>query len=486
MKKQTKMACLILAFAAIVSGCKKNDTINSDSGILSKSKGQLSAGDGKWDLLGYGVDVTGDLLDASSISDVAIFDMPRFELDYRNRLDSYGTTENSQEFYGGASALDYVKDVSKKKNFKVGGNVSIDTTTKFTGSLERNTSDQNIYTYSTKFSYATFEVQQRIKRLRFTGDATLDLLMQYLTPEFVNNIATQSADDLVRRYGTHVMMDISIGGRLRFNYSGAIINESNLEKKTRTTKAGLGFTVLKAIGINIDGEITKDEMTKAATESRNKQYKLKFYGGSTSGRNISFDTNGNTSENINFGSWEQSITDRNAALLDVHNSLFLYDFIADPVKKAAVKVAVEKHIKDNQIKLSPQEVYEFSTPLLNKHANNLDPNMHMLFPAGGWRPNGQPFKAYPNAYNGSVPVYQFTNQATSDRFLSTNRNFSLPNYNYDGILFYAYAYQATGTVPIYQLAYPRDPDHFYHPDRNVIAPFVGWQVDGVAFWAFPN
>ena len=120
MKKQTKMACLILAFAAIVSGCKKNDTINSDSGILSKSKGQLSAGDGKWDLLGYGVDVTGDLLDASSISDVAIFDMPRFELDYRNRLDSYGTTENSQEFYGGASALDYVKDVSKKKEFKSG------------------------------------------------------------------------------------------------------------------------------------------------------------------------------------------------------------------------------------------------------------------------------------------------------------------------------------------------------------------------------
>lgn len=490
MKKKTKITCLILAFAAIVSSCKKNESQNSDSGILSKKNSQLSAADGKWDLLGYGVDVTGDLLDASSISDVSIFDMQRFELDWRSRLDTYATTENTQDYYIGASALDYVKEASKKKNFKVGVNVPIDTVNlKFTGSLERNTSDQNNYSYSTKFSYATYEVQHRVKRLRFTGDATMDLLMQYLTPEFVNNIATKSADDLVERYGTHVMMDISIGGRMRFNYSSAIINETNLTKKTKTTKAGLGFLVKKVMGINIDSEISNDEMTKASTESREKQFKLKFYGGTNSGRSVTFDQNGNSNETINIASWEQSVTDRNAGLIDVDKAIFLYDFIADPIKKQQVKLAVEKHIKDSQVKLSPQEVYEFSTPILNKHANNLDPNMHLQVAAGGWHPNGQPFKAYPNAYNNSVPVYQVGNPANHDRYLTTDINYIVQNYNNAGILFYAYAYQAPGTVPIYQFTYPNGingPDHFYHPDRNVIAPFPGWRVDGVAFWAFPN
>jgi len=490
MKKQTKVAYIILALATLIGSCKKNEKLLPDSDATLKINNAIaSGGDGKWDLLGYGLDATGDMLNSSSISDVSVFDMARFENDFRNKIDVNTTTEGTEQYYGGASALDYLKDVTAKKSFDASGNVTVKKIgvdfLNFSGSINKNSSDQSITAYSSRYSYATYEVSQRIKRLRFTEDANTQLLMQYLTPEFLNNVATQSADYLVNRYGTHVMLDISIGGRLRFNYSGAISNESDYEKNTKAVKVGLGFSLLKVIGVNISSDKTTEEITKIVRETRNKEYIGKFYGGTNSGRSIAIDKDGNTSETINIASWQQSISDRNAALIGVGRTVFLYELIADPVKKALVKTAVEKHIKDNQLLLAPTEVYEFYSSFIDRHAYALDPNMHDRYP--GWDPNDQSFKAYPYAYNNAVPVYQFISATYDDRILTTNLNFNLSGYRYDGITFYGYTSQKPGTVPIYQFSLTKNgPDHFYNPNPNAAVPFPGWKKDGVAFWAFPN
>nr|WP_121269745.1 MAC/perforin domain-containing protein [Pedobacter schmidteae] len=493
MKKNLKFACLVVGVTALMTSCKKKEPIDSSMKVQSMVNSKASAGDGKWDRLGYGVDVTKDLLGQNTVSDVGIFDLVQFEQDYApdRYLSKSTTTSGSHEFYAGASALDYVKDVNTKKRFAFGADLTlpIDSTKfNFSGSIEKNTSDQNAYTYSTKFSYATYESILRTKRVYFTGDASMSLLMQYLTPDFINNVANQSAEYLVQRYGTHVMMDITIGGCLRFNHSTASVSEANSTSKTKTVKGGLKFIVTKILGINYDQETTQTEINKAMTETRNRQFTLKFFGGTTTGRTVNFDQAGNTSETINIGAWEQSVSQNNAALLEVNKAVFLYEFITDPVKKQQVKAAIENHITNSQIKLSPQEVYEFATPLFNgKHANSLDQNMHIVFAGGGWHPNGQPFKAYSIPHNGAIPIYQFGNASNNDRYLTPHSNFNVPNYTKAGIIFYAYAYQAPGTIPIYQFYLAQGgPDHFYHPDVNIIAPFAGWQFDGIAFYAFPN
>lgn len=498
MKKQMKKVAMILVVTGTIISCKKIETIQSSANSDLKIKTTASGGDGKWDLLGYGLDASGDILNPNSISDAPIFDMARFENDFRSRMDVNTTTEGTEKYFGGASAYEYLKDVSTSRSFDVNGNATIKGTNSstgqpatdllnFTGSIKKNSSDQTINAYSSRYSYASYEVSQRIKRLRFTQDVNIDLLVQYLTPQFVNNVATQSADYLVNRYGTHVMLDISIGGKLSFNYSGAITNESDYEKNTKAVKVGLGFSLLKIIGINISTDKTQEEITKIVNETRSKEYIGKFYGGTNSGKSISIDKDGNSSENINIASWQQSITDRNAALIAVGRTIFLYDLITDPIKKALVKTAVEKHIKNSQLNILPTEVYEFYNGRANRHANALDPNMHDKYPGSGWGPNDQAFKAYPFSYYSTVPIYQFFSELYNDRILTTNINFNQASYRYDGIMFYGYTSQISGAVPIYQFSLTKGgPDHFYNPDPNAALPFPNWKRDGVAFWAFSN
>lgn len=71
--------------------CKRQDDISP-----SKNGGKtqtLSAGDGVWDRLGYGLDVTGDILRLNTTSDSPIFDVKRFANDNPTRIDVSTTTE---------------------------------------------------------------------------------------------------------------------------------------------------------------------------------------------------------------------------------------------------------------------------------------------------------------------------------------------------------------------------------------------------------
>jgi hypothetical protein len=481
--------------------CKRQNDISPAKNNTPATDGKLqtrSVGDGKWDLLGYGLDVTGDLVNPSSVSDAPIFDMTRFSTDYLSRIDVGSTGSGVDHFYSGVTAADYMNDVSTQKSFDVSaGNTSkIEGAQKdglkvlFTASLSKNSSDENKTSFSSAYSYATYEVSHPVKRIRFTRDVTIASLMNYLTPEFVNNVATYSADQLVARYGTHVMLDITVGGTFRLDYSGSMLTETDYTKKASDVKIGLGISVLKVIGINFNSDKSTTEITQATTNTSKRQYTALYYGGTNSGQSLSIDKDGNTTQNSNIAGWEQSVTDRNDALIDVGWALYLYDFIADPAKKALVKAAVDKHINDKQIVIAPQAVYDFYTNKQGRHANNLNPDMYLQYINDGWHPNGQPFKAYSTPYKGAVPIYQYYNPQLNDRILSANPNPGWGAWAQNGIILYAYATNVAGTVPIYSFrtqggsgknAYE---DHYFSPNKT---PFDStWINDGPAFYAFAN
>ena len=124
MQKQLKISCLVLALASLLGACKKNENISKNNLPLNTSKNGLkvnSGADGKWDLLGYGYDVTGNMIDAESTSDAPIIDVQKFATDYAGRIDVNNTTAGSQNFYTGATALDYLHDVNKKKGLGISG-----------------------------------------------------------------------------------------------------------------------------------------------------------------------------------------------------------------------------------------------------------------------------------------------------------------------------------------------------------------------------
>lgn len=493
MKKILKKTSLILAAVAIFSSCKKNDQIKSDSEIITKGN-NLSIGDGKWDVLSYGYDVTGDFLNPNNLSDAPILDMKRFETDYLQRIDVGTGSMGTDSAYFGSSAIDYLKEVSKKRAYgfeaTYGQKESKDSNRIFfSGTYNKVKQDETKTSYYSKYSYASYESYRAVKRIRFTGDAPVSLLMNYLTPEFINNVATKDANYLVARYGTHVLLDITLGGRLKFDYGAAITNQSDYTKKVRNTKVGItGF--LRKIGINLSADVTNEEITKVLTESSSKQFAVTYFGGTNSGLSMTADANGNFSQSINLASWQQSVTDRNSQLVEIGKAVRLSDFITDPVKKSQVNAAIEKHIADSQIKeLGEVPVFQFyfdhgQDYILSLKTNPIDP----IYP--GWESQGTSFYGFNSAVHGAVPIYEFRNHQLSRTIYSSNKNTVSPvwpGWSTPSIVFYAYANGGIpGTVPVYEFYHAQNECNLYSTDINSVNGYPGWSRLGIVFYVFPR
>ncbi|WP_443945674.1 MAC/perforin domain-containing protein [Pedobacter sp. AW1-32] len=493
MKKnlQKNILYLMLILTALGSACKKIDEIGD--GKLSSNKNNLAIhGDGKWDVLGYGYDITGDYLALESISKSTIIDMTRFGQDYFNRINTPTSTAGTQHYYYGATAYDYLRDINIKRSFTAsvtGGTKEpkADGDSYFTGSLTSKSENQSIYDFKSKFSYAHFEEVYRIKKIQLTEDVSLELLKNYLTPEFIANISTKTPQELIAMYGTHVLLDISLGGRLAFDFNGSIVSETTTEKKVSTSEGALGFFV-KKFGINISSSKTTDEMTKAFNESRERSFGLKFFGGTNSGRSVSFDSNGYTSENVNISGWEQSVNVNNSALVDIERMAPIYDFISDPVKKEQVRVAVEQYIKDRQIKMLGEiPVYCFYSSRDNNHVYTANKNDYP-YEQNGFQNFGISFYAFSTQKPGTQPVHVFYNERGRNHTYTINRYdyaYEQNGYKYLGVNFYAYPSQLNGSLPVHVFyTGAGGGDHVYTINRYDYAyEQNGFNYLGVNFYA---
>jgi len=396
-----KKAALFLLIATVFS-CKNQSDVKPVPKNLTAAKSRhLAGGDGAYDVLGYGIDATLDPTNPNSVSQSPIIDVSRFAADYQSQLSSYINKDNAtalvDSFYYGSNAVNYSDQLTVAKGLNIslssdagtsssnkdpnatsnGGSVTANvgneafqgasaakssggktpapgssTTSSgdlFTLSYSKNTSDQTSSAYSSSYSYASEEVTDKIRRLSFTGDVTVNMLMNYLTPAFVNDVNTLSADQLVARYGTHVLLDISLGGVLKFNYSAITADQTNSANNVSDLQIGLGVAVNKTIGLNLGYTDNSTQVTTVMNSTKNKSFTLQYYGGSTSGVSVTFDANGNPSQTVNLGTWESSINPNNCAVVDIGNALYIYDFISDPVKKAAVMAAVQAHIAAAQV-----------------------------------------------------------------------------------------------------------------------------------------
>lgn len=498
--KRINLIYTLIASTMLLTNCKKNE-ITQDKLPNNNSEKQASGGDGKWDVLGYGIDVTQDMLETGSMSDASIFDVNQFAVDFKDKNDPskvVGIEVNSvaggsYDIFTGFSAFEHTKNISTKKSIGGDGNVSVPFSSdpqaqekkliNFTGNFSKNTGDTNNTTVSSRFSYATFEMWHRVKRIRFTQDVTTATLLKYLTPEFKNYVATKTATEIVNRYGTHVLLDISLGSRIRINYSGQAGTETSETKKTSTVKAGIGVTVLSMFGLNINADKTKEELTKLTNETSQKNYNGKYYGGNNTGTSLSFDSDGKSTSNFNLASWQQGITDRNAALINIDRSMFIYDFITDPTKKSQVKAAVEKHIKDRQItELGEVAVYIYNNKKTTDHYFSTvnEPSIS----EGQYINEGIAFYAFTKPSNGTVPIYSYFSTSEKAHYLSVkNQPSLLGSYvNENKILFYAYDKLAENRVPVYAYSGVYGGDYYFTTENRPTLENGGYRNQGLAFY----
>ena len=456
--KTKHLFCLLLltAFASCNDKLylENENDFENEAALLPVTR---AAGDAKYDVLGFGYDITGDYLNPMSVRN-PILDIERYYKEQPKRVIVETATSGTDKIFCGADSEDYLEDITNEytasasaKGLKIGDKAL------FSGSISFNENLKTKEEYSSKYSFASYDAVRSIKSLRVYGDA--EYMAEYLTPEFLEDLNRLSPRRLVEIYGTHVLTDINIGGRYRLLYRSTIEKTTNRSEKKRIVKAGLDATINGVEG-SAGYEHTNEAITNKAKENQHSELFVTFYGGDAPCASFNLETEKPTVHDID--EWRKSLSLNNANLTNINwNETFpLYYFIKDPQKKEAVKKAIEDYIEDHRIKMI--EVEPFYCYYSAKYVN------HSYFTE--WQ--GDHFNTddymgitcYLPSKNepGAVPLYEYYSaKYVNHSYFTEYKGKHFNTDDYQGIAGYIFKTQKPGTVPLYAYYSAKYVNHSY-------------------------
>jgi len=343
MIKKTGMTCLILAFVAILSGCKKNEDLNG-SGVTGKGGSTLSAGDGQNDLLGYGYDVTGEYAN-SSASKFSVIDVARLKVDQPTRVEWDLSSKKYGEVISGENAVSYLTKLTDKLGASLTVNDPSDASKKtpfFKGSIQNAFDNSNFF--SSKHIYSSYALKIQQKRVKM--NATTALLKQYLTPTFIADVQNSTPQYIVSQYGTHVLKDIILGAKLDIQFR----SETTKSDRNDAATKGIEFNILGIFGFST----SSTSATQQVAENFSQKIVYKTIGGEPSESLVGNVPIGSTLPNISTVAWENSSSLLNAEMIDIaENGLIpIWELIDDPSKSAAVKAYVVQYLIDRKLAMT--------------------------------------------------------------------------------------------------------------------------------------
>lgn len=322
---------------------------NNDTLLDSTENGEdislRSAGDNKYDVLGYGYNITANYFDYSGTSSAPVIDMDALKKKYPNEdegaITSYPGTHTSFRVVG-ETASQFSTNLTAKTEVKA-------TIKAFGGTLSSSFgSSEN---YDNKYSIACHESFYRFKQLSIILSPSE--LIPFLTTQFKNDLNNLSSAQIVQKYGTHVLTDITVGARLEIMYK-AISLSSN---KTSTIDASLSASV----GL-FSSELKTHYDKSLATQNKNYTISYKTIGGDPTKvpgtGTISVDPT--TLPEINIAPWVSSIQSSNYKFIDSKpgSLIRLSDLVEDPAKKASLSAAIDKFILDGEISTNTNQIRE--------------------------------------------------------------------------------------------------------------------------------
>ncbi|WP_316826676.1 MAC/perforin domain-containing protein [Pedobacter miscanthi] len=464
-----KIICLLCVLTAAFSSCKKNE-LAEEKTLTNRHNMQASAGDGVWDLLGYGYDVTGEYAN-SSASKFSVIDVVKLKADYFDRVEKDEASRKYGEVIGGENAASYLSNLTDK----LGASASvpqgdIPKTTPADGKnlpiplfkLSVTSSFDNTNAWSSKYVYSSYSLKIQQKRVKINAEA--ELLRQYLQPAFISDVQNSSPQQIVAKFGTHVLKDIILGAKLSVHYRA----ETNTTDRKEASTSGIDVNVLGIFGINT----SQTSSTQQTTNNTNWKLVYETIGGEPSA-SLSGSATAGSAPSVSTTAWENSSSLNNAELIDFTKDglIPIWDLIADPVKSAAVKAYVIQYLIDGQAKLN------IEVASLYRYYNGTD---HYYTTTSGNYPSyhleGTEGYLYKYQETGTVPLYQYYN-GTDHYYTTTNGSYS--GYQFQGIVGYIYINQFPGTVPLYR--YYNNTDHYY---ATASGNYPGYHYEGIAGYLY--
>lgn len=351
--KKLNILSLLLIF---LMSCSEDPNLFSDTNKDESPESLKYAGDGLYDLLGYGCDVTDDIYSGKA----RIIDNNALILALKpQKIDAILTDAGQLKYEsleGGTTATTYLRNLTKSKKINIGGS-SKDSSYVGSGSLTKKFTDYEKFSKTQSFAH----VDKLIRKRSYSYTIENNVLRRYLSGEFKQALQTLSNQFIIEKFGTHVYTNVVLGGKISILYRAEINSEES--KKTKFVEAGASGTIKKVF--NFDVKYTKEEQIEASKNTRTYHIYITAIGGNSS---IPFTKQLLPSNEVDFDisteDWEKS-TDiaTNTNLIDfAPGSLIpIWEFVESPSKKASLKKDVEQYIKSKQV----EEVKEKITNILH-------------------------------------------------------------------------------------------------------------------------
>ena len=437
MKKYIKLIILLNIIGTY--SCSKDNIIQDNKPPKPISTLSRTQGDGKYETLGYSYDITDDYMGTTAVH-YPVIDVEAFVKDMPERFDNPFIGYINTRIFGGSDAESFQKDIIENSNFQgsVGDISKKEEKTQekgdgtFSASITTGFGAKTSYSYSSKYSFARADVYK--KQRRYYLDASISTLSQYLTTNFKEDLNNYSANQLIQKYGTHILTDITIGGVYSMYYKSVIYESMSSEEKKKSVKGGVTY-LLNSIGLGISGSWDKTEIEKRYKKNSTWECNIKSLGGNTSGTTITLPANQEPSISIDFGSWSASVDDTHSVLIDVdwNKTYPIYELISDPQKKEELKKATEDYIMSKSIEVLP-------TACVYRSYNQNDHFYATIYhPTYGdkneWKYEGSEFSIYTTQVKNTVPLYQYWNGR--DHFYTTWKR-PIEGYTYEYIVGYVF------------------------------------------------
>lgn len=318
----------------ILSGCADEDIIERNSPSFPQSVNTRSAGDGVYDILGYGYDTTGPYLDTKS-SRAIVFDTNK--LLEKGLITPYKLEESRFRYSSGKDVIDFTTNMSSSLQMSTPGILKV------IGGASLNIAFGGNSHYNSDYSFA-YCTQQYIDSRYRISEADINVLKTCLTKQFIERLSTYTPEQIVEEYGTHVLKDIYLGAKFEVYYMA----KSTSSSKKESINAGLGASLFSLF--KMDGKFQYDESLAITNKEQSLYY---FTIGGDPAVGVQGSLNPENSPSIDIGKWMASVKSSTPKFIDVDNNsqsfIPIYELVTDPTKKQTLKAYIDNYIKSKEV-----------------------------------------------------------------------------------------------------------------------------------------
>lgn len=318
----------------ILSGCADENIIERNSPSFPQSVNTRSAGDGVYDILGYGYDITGPYLDTKS-SRAIVFDTNK--LLEKGLITPYKLEESRFRYSSGKDVIDFTTNMSSSLQMSTPGILKV------IGGASLNIAFGGNSHYNSDYSFA-YCTQQYIDSRYRISEADINVLKTCLTKQFIERLSTYTPEQIVEEYGTHVLKDIYLGAKFEVYYMA----KSTSSSKKESINAGLGASLFSLF--KMDGKFQYDESLAITNKEQSLYY---FTIGGDPAVGVQGSLNPENSPSIDIGKWMASVKSSTPKFIDVDNNsqsfIPIYELVTDPTKKQTLKAYIDNYIKSKEV-----------------------------------------------------------------------------------------------------------------------------------------